>query len=587
MSGTFLSTATDDGSRRIRSLLCMLLAAVLWIDSPAAYAATPPTALAKCEGLMAERPGERESARCFHQAANAELRPEIVDRLDELRREYPEIPWLPYYLALVEWPLRTARIPGLLAEAAQALRLQGNVGGEFYARRARTRFLSLVGRMDDAAEEFRRLTKLKELTEDPELQALIRVEQARHLIFQGGDLEQALHLLLRDQALVTETDETPVDLRRAWLRQTYSALYELGRYREAKRYLEDLLAITTDPFAQASTAYRLAMLHAAGGLPNKATHDLVRKWAERALELARHSGNLSTEILARRLLGQLLKSEDGREHLEICLDLTESKIQEPGLRASCLEALAVAEAMATTPEVEKVERLLLEATRMAEEAGDPWSLLRVRQAHAKTQWALGDREAGIAESLEVLDDVEALRSAQAAESGRARVLSVWWEPYQWLAGQLLRTETGLPQREDLELAFQVTERMRARTLLETLGSHAILKPRLPAELSAEQKDLEKKRVKLQKRLAAPDIDQVERQRLNEDLATLEQRDAALRHRAAMIHSRTARDAPEVFADLDAVEATLAANEAMLSFQFGLWRDIFDRPDTGSGRHNDP
>ena len=572
MPASAQSVAVCDGSRSVfRLLLRGPLVLTLFATSSTVGDVQTTSPLAQCEKLIAARPTERESARCFRRAANTELRPEIVRRFDELRREHPEVPWLPYYLAAVEWSQRTARVPALFAEAAQILNRRGDVAGEIDARQGRARFLTLVGRIDDADQEFQRLMALSELTKDPELKARIRVEQAGHLIFQGGDLEQALYFLLRDRQLIMETDKVSDYLKSSWLKQVYSAFYELGRYREAEDYLKDLMVITEDPFYRAAVTYNLAMLYVAGRLPDTATRELVQESAEQALELALQSGNLSTEILARRLLGQLLAVEEGRRHLEICLDLTENRIQEPGLQAACLEVLALIEATSVQPVLEKVEKLLQEATRLARDAGDPWSQLSVRQARARAQWALDNRDAGLAEGLEILDEVETLRSAQAAESGRARVLSVWWEPYQWLAGQLLRTDRDQPRRKDLALAFQVTERMRARTLLENLGAD-VVEPRLPPTLAAQLENLRKTRVKLQKRLVSPDLEKPERQHLKDELTTLEEADAALRHRTAMIHSHASQRGPRAFADLRAVENNLADDEAMLSFQFGLWKD---------------
>jgi hypothetical protein len=86
-----------------------------------------------------------------------------------------------------------------------------------------------------------------------------------------------------------------------------------------------------------------------------------------------------------------------------------------------------------------------------------------RAAHAfiARRDATGEIRA-LADSERALNAIESIREQQSGESGRAGLLAIWAEDYYWLAGHLLAAE-------DVDAAFGVMERLRARTLLEALG----------------------------------------------------------------------------------------------------------------------
>ena len=91
-----------------------------------------------------------------------------------------------------------------------------------------------------------------------------------------------------------------------------------------------------------------------------------------------------------------------------------------------------------------------------------------RTARAATCSSVGrprpDAEA-IQDSLAAIDAIETLRSLQDDSDGSAEQFSTWTSDYYWLSGRLLREALS---EGDLDLAFSITERMRARSLLDTL-----------------------------------------------------------------------------------------------------------------------
>lgn len=545
-------------------------------------------ALARCEDLYRQRPGERESVRCFRQAVEPGTQERVVERLEELRREHPEDPWLAYYLAGVEWAKRAPRVPALYGEAAELLHRRGDLEGEVDARRGRARFLALVGRLTEAEEELGRLRRLVEGSGDPVLRARVHVEEAAFLLAHGGDLEQAWYLLQEHRDLVLGAPgegrrELPEDLRRSWLEQAFTVAYELGRYGAAEELGQRLVTLSAaagDAFLEASHILRLALVALASRLPSEKSRGEIEGLLERALELAQRSGNLSTEVQVHRLLGQIQGETAGRGHLERCVSLARAEIQEPGLEAACLAALAVLEAK--DPQGgSRAEAALGDAEETLAGLDEPWLRLDLQQARARVSWEGGDRQAGWEEGLAVLRRIEELRAAQAGEPGRAGILAARWEPYLWLAGELLDRQPETPSRQDLERAFQVMERMRGRILLEAVAA----RPAAPAEAAPEQAEVEGRRVALQRRLSSPDLPPSERRILEGELGALEQAAAALRHGKAQARGSGSSSFGDSLAGaaagLGAVEAALAEDEALLSFQHSLWQDLYGRFGGGS------
>ena len=67
---------------------------------------------------------------------------------------------------------------------------------------------------------------------------------------------------------------------------------------------------------------------------------------------------------------------------------------------------------------------------------------------------------------------------RAGSSGQAEAFSTWSEDYYWLSGRLIDAALKERKPEDLEQAFQVAERLRARSLVDTLeAAHAVARRR--------------------------------------------------------------------------------------------------------------
>jgi hypothetical protein len=154
--------------------------------------------------------------------------------------------------------------------------------------------------------------------------------------------------------------------------------------------------------------------------------------------------------------------------------------------------------------------------------------------------------------------------------------------YHWLAGRLLTGEDGARTRADVERAFGVVERMRARVLLETLGATRVGSD-LPRDhpLVAKRHELVQAIAHVHRDLLDPATPASARAELEARLEALEAEEkenrSALR---ALRPSVAAYDAPR-FATLAEVEEALEAREALLSFEVGLDRDVMGEPAGGA------
>jgi CHAT domain-containing protein len=118
--------------------------------------------------------------------------------------------------------------------------------------------------------------------------------------------------------------------------------------------------------------------------------------------------------------------------------------------------------------------LLREAVESARRAGDPAEETRCRFVLSRALWEVGPREEAVRASLASLDSAEATRTGPASAESRAVRFGQWNLLYYRAAGYLLsgalldRPEDVPPT--DIELAFRISERMKARSLLDSLDA---------------------------------------------------------------------------------------------------------------------
>lgn len=409
---------------------------------------------------------ERATALCFFEAA----RPErgtgpASETLESLATERPDLPWLTFYLGSLRWT-RTSYAEGLYARAARVFARRGDFQGEILARTNRSRLLTESGRTAEAWEEVERVRELGEASGVPALLAWGQIVYARQLVDQREDLERAYEILHRVEVPGDAEDALSLHSERSLA--LGRACMAIGRFDEARelfRRLVDIAVAQEKRYLEATARYNLAwagyesLREAPAASLRAETVDLAR----RAMELARETEHDEVEALAAGLLGELTPGEAGIEYLARCHRVAKS----PRLRSFCLNPWAHRVA-ASDPGAAR--EMLRRSRELAQESGDPWAEVRVRQREMQVAWTIEPPREALRTSWRALDAVEALRSGQADGSlGQAGLFSVWSDDYAWLAGSAARAAgEGLDREVALAAAFEAAERLRARALADWL-----------------------------------------------------------------------------------------------------------------------
>lgn len=564
-----------------RGLCFTTLALVICGVSACATAQTGTDPFDSCEMSLKAEPRGRESPRCFYEVARRNnLMDEAVRRLDSLRLAHPENPWLPFYLGHILLIRRSDRVEEVYRDAMAVSDRHGVVECQVEARLWLTRHLADLDRLEEGDELLAQAARLAEESGDRLLLAEVGIRQAWQYKYHGRDLDYAYDLLRQIEPDVFPNG--PARLRSGWLRAMPAVSILLGRNDEALRAYEGALAMALeegDPTSEAQARFTIAIHHITAELPSPYAREKALDLFEAALATAEAAGHRSVEVQTHFELGRLLGGAEGRRHLETCLEIAaELKESGRGFLSKCQGALA---AHLTDVDPRRAEELMDRALATAD---DLWATVYMSAEHLQVRWATRPRFEAIADSLEVLETLETLRELQGSDSGRARVMSLLSEVYYGLSGRLLlgtdkpiagRQDYG-PQgrRDDLELAFTVTERMRARVLLESLATARVASASPPADLADQLSAVLERKVQLNRSLLRPELESSAREENIVELEAAEAEESELRHR--MIRASPAYGAvgSTAVATLAEVERSLDEDEALLSYQVGLDEDYF-------------
>ena len=432
-----------------------------------------------------------------------------------------------------------------------------------------TIFLGWQVRGDEVAPLLEEAARAAELSGDPHQQGLVAVQQARHALAQGGDLEAVERDLRARYDRIDET--TRYVLHRRILFTLGEVLYELGRVAEARRFDEETIALAEanrDGYNEAGARFNLALRVSARDVYGEGTLraiDLFR----RALETAVAAGNRFVEVDARLHLGRLLGGSEGREELERALE------QAADLGSSWLLSRGEAALAVLLAEDSPLEsrRLREQATaRMVEARNDRW-IVYDWTARSAAIGKIEPKERAVADSLAVLEHIEALRSQQHLSQGRADFFSAWTEAFYELSGRLLQeySETGDP--DDLDLAFEVAERLRARLLRDALGiGGAFVEPEPDDPLALERTRILDEIVRVNRGLLRRSDSPTDRDPLLDELASLERDLAGLEDEIA--GDAGSWPSRRGFVSLAELRQQLDDSTALLTFQLAPWRNIY-------------
>lgn len=550
----------------------LLLVAWTLVRVPAASAfgrAAPPPSFADCEALLAAGPQAEAAARCLYEASFGSGREEALRRMRHLRSRHPHNPWFALYLGHLLWQEPDTAEP-LYREVASEFARRREAAGEVLARASLYHILFSSGRTDEAGQEAERARQIAEASGDTAVLARARLLQARHLTSLGEDLEQA-RLLLRQVDAAVFPDGS-YSLQRDCLLGLGNVDLSTGRLdeaREAFRRLAELAAGAGDRYAEAAALYNLARtrLEAMADLPRPKEREEVRELTERALAAAEASQNRVVEAQSHLLLGMLSTGAPAREHLERCLALAGA----PRDRCHCLGSLA---RLVYRQDPARGSALLDEGFALARQAGDPWSRAHLWRERLNALWIAGPSERAIADSLAILDALEALRDLPEVSASRPTLLSAWSEDPAWLSGHLLEAYASGRFPRALAQAFAVTERRRSRALIDALEAARATPDATgaAAALQTRRAELLERIAGVQRRLFEPGVAPQKREAGRRELERLETEEAAARVRIARAAPAFAAMRRRDFATLGQVRRSLAPDEALLSYQIASSKD---------------
>ena len=255
-----------------------------------------------------------------------------------------------------------------------------------------------------------------------------------------------------------------------------------GRFDEALaffRRLEDLAASQGDAETQAIARYNLfntAMMRESL-LPTVGGRERLLGMLQRALEAGEAAQQPIVMLRSHTTVAEILANVPGSRaaavtHVSKCLALAR-KVQQPYDEAVCswIEA-----SIFRSSDPQRSRQAASRALDATARANNPRTAAFSAGRHMRLSWSTKPYAEAVRDALTAIDVVDTLRELQDDASSSADLFSAWTLDYYWLSGRLL--ERG--QDAAVPLAFSITERMRARSLLEvTDRSRPPLDPQHP------------------------------------------------------------------------------------------------------------
>jgi len=532
---------------------------------PAVEGAAASALFEVCAEQVSKQPLARQGAKCIFAAAlDNEARPEAVAELTAQIERHPGAAWLRYYRGrILGWGGGGGEED--VREAAGLFSDLGDVTGEIRARSNLVTWMGFESRFDEAVEQLARLGAL-ESGAVPESRALVLMAEAEYQILKGGDLELAYRRLLGALEILSASELSDYRVLRDCYRSLISVTKDLSLNREASYFVERAMGLARDSGNlrdQTMAGYNAIDARLTFELPTDGRRQRVLEELRTVLTLAQKSGHLVAEAEVHQMIAEMEGGPEASEHLERCREHAQAT-DDPDLEGRCLLALANLRAESSPDEA---RLLLAEAYDRGLENAGPWTLLYGWADHLNVLWNTQPREQALGGGEAVLDAIESMRQAQVGDASD-RLLSAWADAYYWLSGRLLQ---GSPARAEVEKAFQVIERLRAQALREALESDRSPALPLPAPIAERHEQLEQEFVEVYRALLDPGLSDSNRQWTLEQLEELERRQGDLHSEIAALAGPRRDLAPPPRDLLARVQATLAEDEALLSFQLGLWR----------------
>jgi tetratricopeptide (TPR) repeat protein len=526
---------------------------------------------ADCRRQLAAAPDDYDSSFCFFTVTyQRQIWEDGIRAFDALMRQQPDNHWLPLAFGHVH----RNRLPHPDVDAAEALYRRAaegfarrhHVEGEILARSNLRDMLVPLGRVSEATQEVARVKALGASTPDPVLRSRAWMLEATHVMDTGGDLGLAYRVLKQTQAAIAAGG--PYRLRRTCLTALGQVSFRMGRLDEALaafRELEVLAGAEGDIETQANAKYNLLNTEQrrADFLPSSDARAHLLRLARETLSTGVAAGHRVVMEKTHRSLAALLANDpttrrEALDHVESCVALA-TAARQPQDEALC-SGIAAMLLYDKNPDAALAAQQ--RAAVATDRANNPVADGVNAHQHMRFSWLSRPRSEAIRESFRALDAIETLRSLQEAPDSAAAFFSSWTLDYSWFSGRLLQDERD----QDLESAFSVTERMRARALLEMRDRARTTQDETNPAVTERRRVL-RDIASTQRTLMGPGASADERQTQLRRLEQLEAQEQEAQRQIALASSAPRK---ATFATLAAVQHALSEDEALLSYQVGIW-----------------
>lgn len=556
------------GGMFLQRFRCHVLGATLLVATAAAGAQAP--SLEECRTEIEKNPANPAVYYCAYRSVLAYGRQdEAAALLRQSFREQPGVFRIEMFIAWIDRMRGKSDSDDLLREAIDGMEATGDVHGVVYGGLDLAYRLGERGEFTEARALLERCARAAERTGDATMEARVWIGQAVFAKWHG-DYSQWLHLARRAERVAIP--DGPYDLQSTILDNLGAAYWYLCRYREASEAFQAAARIREqahDLWGQAGSVYNMALC--AGILLHEGETEIgeYRRLIEKGRDLAIESGNLGAETALDLLLAQQLKGAEALSHYDRALEIARQQaLIETEIYALKLSGVAMVE---MGPQFRaEAERRLLAARDRAHETGQYFLLGGALASEARLKALAGSRDDGVAAHLEALEQIERIRGLQVEGTLRAQAFYRWAFVYYRLAGFLLEgSASSLTPDEDLALAFRTIERFRAQELLEAIEApNRFRQTRIDSPASTERDAVLARISDVQRKLSDAGLDPSARQTSLRELETLEALESDLRDQLLRESPAFAAIDQTTIPDLADVQALLAPDQALLSYQ--LW-----------------
>ncbi len=560
---------------RAAATLAVLLAATGAIRAAAANHAT----LAACTD--ASPPGPHELLRLFcwtREAHRTGDRAGVIHWLEGRVAAAPADRAARLALAQLHHELADGRNEPVLREALRTFHDVGDARGEVVAQLALAQVLLARQRTDEAASLLAGARDVAGRADDPDLGWRVKITDAYRMLY-AFDYGGCAALLREVETAIFP--HGPIELR-----ELGGAAYGTLRNADALAYYRRQEVVDRpldDPYLRAPILYNISLARARLAPPWNAEG---RALLAEALDDARrgHNPRSEADLLLSYAQDTELPPAVRIEHERRAIELTRISKDAP-TRCFALRMLASTTADLGPAHAAEAYGYVDEAIAEARRIGSAFHLARGLLVRTQTDWEYDDRAAAERDAALTFDAIEALRDLQPDGSVRASVFAQWVFFYQRAAGFLLGGNGRTPTDDEVDRAFRVMERYRARVLLDQLDAARGLVPSTAPEAAERDRVLEQIAA-VQRRLFEGGPEDGEAAALAE-LAALRDREAALRDALARKDPRFAAVRRPSLPGVEDVRRALAADVALLSFsvpsgaayKWGNWLTVVSSRDT--------